>query len=57
MRAGLVGVEEAVLGMVEKLISKCLILRLAPNLVLHTTHPPACRLPPHPAEVGCEPAC
>ena len=27
------------LGMLH--ISKCLILRLAPNLVLHTTHPPA----------------
>ena len=52
-----VGVEEAVLGVAEKLISKCLVLRLAPNLVLHTTHPPACRLPPPPAEAGCEPAC
>jgi hypothetical protein len=27
--------------MVEKLISKRVVLRLAPNLVIHTTHPPA----------------
>ena len=36
--------------MVEKLISKRVVLRLAPNLVIHTTHSPAlCARIPRPA--------